>query len=54
VNAKTITLSFKDEKKHSVRYDSPEKDAMISSIYIHKSALTRPWPKQVRVTVEEA
>lgn len=46
------TLHLKEEKKHSVRYDSKESDGALTSIYIMKSHLTKPWPQAVKVRIE--
>lgn len=46
-----VTMKLDEEKKHSVRYDAVEKHAAIKSIYIMKSDLPKPYPKQVQVEV---
>jgi hypothetical protein len=46
---------FRDEKKHSVRYDAvaaPDVDDIASSIYISKAVLTRPYPTRIKLTFE--
>lgn len=50
----TTTLYFNEEKKHSVRYDADKKDdeAVMSSAYISKTFLSKPYPKVITVTVE--
>lgn len=51
--SKSVVLEFNSEKVHSVRYDATGDEPLVSSIYIKKSELTRPFPKKVKVTVEE-
>lgn len=46
-------LVLKDVKVHSIRYDAFQEDSCIKSIYIHKSHLTRPYPKAVIVEITE-
>lgn len=42
-------------KKHSVRYSTKEKEAVISDVYIKNSAFGNKatLPKQIKVTIEE-
>lgn len=49
----TVTLSRPEEKKHSVRYNARSGDdtAAISSLYVHKRVLPRPFPKAIEVTI---
>lgn len=47
------TLHFKDEKKHSIRYDTDEDDAAVQTIYIMKKAMDKPWPKVITVSIAE-
>lgn len=51
---KTSILNLGEVKKHSVRYNASEndKDPVVTSIYIMKTALERPWPTQVKLTIE--
>jgi len=48
-----ITLQKrKDEPKHSVRYDTTDKDAPVQSIYIMRTALTEEKPNTIKVIIE--
>lgn len=49
-------LSFSSEKKHSVRYDAApgEQHPLVTSIYVMKEHLPRPFPARIRVTIEAA
>lgn len=49
---KQATLKFNSEKKHSIRYDAVDKDAVLSSAYIRKADLPRPLPLEIKITVE--
>jgi hypothetical protein len=53
VNKQTIVLDKVLPKKHSVRYDTSDKEAAISTIYLMRSALGSSIPKVIKVTVEE-
>jgi len=46
-----IEFDDKDPKNHSVRWNTADKDAVISSIYIRKPAFRTA--KKIRVTIEE-
>ena len=48
-----VLLKLKAEKKHSVRYDAIADGQAISSVYVSKETLTKPWPKVIAVTIEE-
>ena len=55
----TSTFVLREEKKHSVRYDSAGEvdaagnvDSVATSIYVSKSVLKRPYPTRIRLTVE--
>ena len=52
---KSITLTLREEKKHSVRYDAPRsaEDPLVTSLYVMKSHLSRPFKKQITVTIKE-
>lgn len=54
MNAKT-TFKLFEEKKHSVRYNADKNDemAVATTIYVNKSALPKPYPKTIIVTVED-
>lgn len=49
-------FKFFDEKKHSVRYNAdPVGDAEPNavSVYVNKTALTKPYPKFITITVAD-
>lgn len=54
---KTTILEFGEIKKWSVRYNEPQstlvENAIARSVYIQKTALTEPYPRRVRLTLEE-
>lgn len=45
-----------EEKKHSVRYDAQKttaaEDIIVTSIYIVKGALPKPFPNSITLTIE--
>ena len=58
----SVTLKFREEKKHSVRYDVTTSDAptypIVTSVYILKSGITNElglpsgtFPKRLQLTV---
>lgn len=47
----SIDLPYDKETKHKVRYQRP--GAVCSTIYLEKSALPRPWPKQITVMITD-
>lgn len=51
----TMKLKLREGKKHSVRYDSENRDdPCLRSIYIMKTALPSPFPNSVTITIQEA
>lgn len=46
-----FVMKIYEEKKHSVRYNAKDEDAACSSVYIAKSALPKPFPKELVVTI---
>lgn len=52
-DSRTSTLHFNEEKKHSVRYDAPKTDSdpTVSSVYVLKSALMKPYPMKIEITI---
>lgn len=48
----TIPMKINSEKKHSVRYDAIAADAGVTSVYIMKTDLIKPFPQAITVTVE--
>jgi len=49
-----ILIKF-EEKKNSVRYNSPdENNGILKSVYLMKRDLPQPYPQKVKVTVEAA
>lgn len=51
-NDLTTTLTFRAEKKHSIRYDNPDDSAAIKSIYVMKDFMLKPYPREVKITLE--
>lgn len=54
--SRSSLFTLREEKKHSVRYDAlsdSDTDDVATSIYVSKSVLSRPYPKRIRLTVEE-
>lgn len=49
----TVILDLGEEKKHSVRYNSRLRDAPVSSLYVGKSILPKPFPQTLKITIEE-
>ena len=47
----TVEFTLKDEKKHSVRYDASSDDPAVTSAYVMKTALPRPYPKKFTMTL---
>lgn len=50
-----IKMKINSEKKHSVRYDVMENqtnDPAITSIYVMKSSLVKPYPETITVKIE--
>jgi len=45
-------MHINSEKKHSVRYDSAEKDAGVQSVYVMKTSLPTKIPQNIIVKVE--
>lgn len=48
------TIHLHEEKKHSVLYkgDASSPQTVVTSIYIMKDDLEKPWPKTLLLTVE--
>ncbi len=55
---KQTILEFGEEKKWSVRYNEPKdtksEDSVAKSVYVQKSALPTPYPRQIKLTLEVA
>ena len=49
-----MIMVFHSEKKNSVRYSAPEgtTEPAMTTIYIMKTALTRPFPRSITITLE--
>ena len=45
----TVTLTFTERKKHSVRYDSDGEAAPLRTVYIRKEAVPNPPPDHVEI-----
>ena len=54
MNKFVVVLPIKTSKKHSVRYDSKDKEALVTTIYISNNAFQDEAPKAVKITIEEA
>ena len=51
---RTVKMVMEKETKGAVRYAEEEsKDMMLITLYVRKSAMEVPYPKVIRVTVEE-
>jgi hypothetical protein len=52
---KQCHMILESEKKHSVRYNAASQadEEVLVSAYIMKTALTRPYPLKIKVTIEE-
>lgn len=51
---RTVNMRLRNETKGAVRYAEEESnDQMLITLYIRKSALETPYPKVIRVTIEE-
>lgn len=50
-----IEMTINEEKKHSVRYDASknQNDPAITSVYVMKSSLTKPYPDKIFVTIDK-
>lgn len=51
-----VKLKFKEEKKHSYRFNAEDRGAMVSAIYIRKEAFTTPSPPEkiiLHIDIEE-
>lgn len=48
---KTVTVEFKfnSEKKHSVRYDASSDDPAVTSAYVMKKDLPKPYPQSFKM-----
>jgi hypothetical protein len=50
-----VTLGSPQEKKSVVRYDSPEEDGALSTVYVRKEALKGLGnPDKIKITIEPA
>lgn len=47
-----VYLYQTSEKKHNVRYDNPDSDSL-RSIYVMKTGLPTPYPRSIKVTIEQ-
>lgn len=53
ISNNTIVLAFGEEKKHSVRYNTTTLESpLLTSVYVSKDHLPRPFPQRIKVTVE--
>lgn len=52
----TQELELYEDKKHSVRYNAlkADQDPIVTSIYIMKGRLPRPFPKKIKLNIEVA
>lgn len=44
-------MSINSEKKHSIRYDAKDNNAAITSVYVMKSSLPKPYPTNITITI---
>jgi hypothetical protein len=49
-----IIFDDMEPKKHSVRYNTSNKEAAIDSVYIKRTAIGSTVPVKVKITIEEA
>jgi hypothetical protein len=50
-----VTLEQGKETKGTFRFDSPDPDAAVTSVYVRKSAFEGgPAPRRITLTIEEA
>ena len=55
---KVTQLKFFEEKKHSIRYVSEKDKDVVSSVYVMKAELDKPWrsnrawPQMIKLTLE--
>lgn len=48
-----LEMKMNSEKKHSVRYDAiSEDDPAITSVYVMKSSLIKPYPEKITIKIE--
>lgn len=47
----TVSLVLNRETKNTYRFDSPDEDSVIPSLYVKKSAFGGKAPEQITVTV---
>ncbi len=48
-----IIYRTSDPKKHSVRFSTKDPEAAISDVYVKRTALGRPLPEAIKITIEE-
>ena len=48
----TVPMKINSEKKHSVRYDAIGDEGGITSVYVMKTQLTKPYPEMINVSLE--
>jgi hypothetical protein len=48
-----VLFSGYEAKKHSLRYNSVSKEDAIMSVYVMKHSLQTPYPKKIKITIEE-
>lgn len=48
-----IIFDSMEGKKHSVRYNTSNKKAAVSSIYVSREVLDGKAPRKIKVTIEE-
>jgi hypothetical protein len=53
VEKQVVVFDSSEEKKHSVCFKTSQERPGVTSIYIMKSCLGQPYPKKVKVTIEE-
>lgn len=51
-NEVTVTLALNRETKNTYRFDAPEEDAAIPSLYVRKGAFPNGAPESVTITVK--
>ncbi len=47
----SVIFDTYEEKKHSVCYNTTQENPAVTSIYVMKTALPKPYPKKITVTL---
>ena len=47
-----LDMELEQEKVHSIRYKELTPGSGVKTLYVDKSALRRPYPQQLHITIE--